>query len=81
MPPVPQNHATTGLTYFVWAVCGSTVVMYVLLSAVGAFEPSQIVELTIVVVAIAALLLAHEWRGMVRRRAALGGRVGRRAAR
>ena len=66
MPHVPHHHETTGLTHFVWAVCGSIVVLYIFLTALGAFEPSEVVELTIAVVAIAALLLAHEWRGLFR---------------
>jgi hypothetical protein len=66
MPDVPHRHEHTGLTHFVWAVCGSVVVVYIFLTALGAFEPSDVVELTIAVVAIAALLLAHEWREQFR---------------
>jgi UDP-N-acetylmuramoyl-tripeptide--D-alanyl-D-alanine ligase len=36
------------------------------LAALGAFEPDEVIELTVVVVALAALLLAHEWRGQFR---------------
>jgi hypothetical protein len=66
MPDVPHRHERMGLTHFVWAVCGSVVVVYIILTALGAFEPSEVVELTIAVVAIAALLLAHEWREQFR---------------
>ena len=41
-------------------------VLYIFLAALGAFEPDEVLELTIAVVALAALLLAHEWRGQFR---------------
>jgi hypothetical protein len=52
--------------HYLWAACGLLVVGYVLLAALGAFEPSEVIELTIAVVALAALLLAHEWREQFR---------------
>ena len=66
MPHVPHRHEHTGLSQFVWAVCGSIVVVYIFLTALGAFKPWEVVELTIAVVAIAVLLLAHEWREQFR---------------
>jgi hypothetical protein len=52
--------------HYLWAVVGAIVVGYVLLAALGAFEPDDVIELTIAVVAMAALLLAHEWREQFR---------------
>jgi len=52
--------------HYLWAVVGAVVVGYVFLAALGAFEPDEVVELTIAVVALAAVLLAHEWREQFR---------------
>jgi membrane protein implicated in regulation of membrane protease activity len=49
-----------------WAACGAIVVGYVFLAALGAFEPDEVIELTIAVVLIAAILLTHEWREQFR---------------
>jgi hypothetical protein len=42
------------------------VVIYVFLAALGAFEPTEVIEVTIAVVLLAALLLTHEWREQFR---------------
>lgn len=52
--------------HYLWAAVGAIVVGYVFLAALDAFEPGEVVELTIAVVALAALLLAHEWREQFR---------------
>jgi membrane protein implicated in regulation of membrane protease activity len=52
--------------HVLWAACGAIVVGYVFLAALGAFEPSEVIELTIAVVLIAAILLTHEWREQFR---------------
>jgi hypothetical protein len=52
--------------HYIWAAVGAIVVGYVFLAALGAFEPDEILELTIAVVAMAVLLLAHEWREQFR---------------
>ena len=52
--------------HYLWAACGLVVVAYVLLAALDAFDPDDVLELTIAVVALAALLLAHEWREQFR---------------
>jgi cyanate permease len=52
--------------HYLWAAVGAIVVGYVFLAALGAFEPEEVIELTVVVVAMAALLLAHEWREQFR---------------
>jgi hypothetical protein len=45
-----------------WALCGGLVLTYIFLAALGAFEPGEVVALTVAAVALAALWLAHEWR-------------------
>jgi hypothetical protein len=62
--PRLREHAT--LKNALWAACAAIVVLYIFLAALGAFEPDEVLELTIAVVALAALLLAHEWRGQFR---------------
>jgi membrane protein implicated in regulation of membrane protease activity len=52
--------------HVLWAGCGAIVVGYVFLAALGAFEPSEVIELTIAVVLIAGILLTHEWREQFR---------------
>ena len=58
-----------------WAVCGATVVLFIFFAALGAIEPDEALELTIVVLALAVLWLAHAWRGLWRdeRRGGPGG--------
>jgi hypothetical protein len=52
--------------HLLWAACGAVVVGYVFFAALGAFEPDEVIELTIAVAALAALLLTHEWREQFR---------------
>jgi hypothetical protein len=52
--------------HVLWAACASVVVAYIFFAALGAFEPADVLELTIAIVALAAVLLAHEWRGLFR---------------
>ena len=66
MPHVPHRHERTGVGPFLWAISASVVVAFVFLAALGAFEPEEVVEVTLVVVALAAALLAHEWREQFR---------------
>jgi hypothetical protein len=55
-----------GLRHALWAACGTAVVLYVFFAALGAFEPTEVIELTVAVVALAALVLMHEWREQFR---------------
>jgi Flp pilus assembly protein TadB len=61
------SHDHPSLTRFLWAACGALVLMYIVLAALGAFEPDEVVALTAAAVALAALWLAHEWRQQFRR--------------
>ena len=62
----PHLHEHASLKQALWAACAAIVVLYIFLAALGAFEPDEVIELTVIVVALAALLLAHEWRGLFR---------------
>lgn len=68
MPHLPDRHEPTPLAPFLWAACGSGVVVYVFLAALGAFAPGEVIVLTIAVLALAgaALAHAHEWREQFR---------------
>jgi len=54
------------LRHVLWAGCGTAVVLYVFFAALGAFDPTEVIELTVAVVLAAALLLTHEWREQFR---------------
>jgi hypothetical protein len=58
-----------------WAVCGAIVLLFIFFAALGAVEPEDALVLTIVVLALAVLWLAHAWRGLWRdeRRSGQGG--------
>jgi hypothetical protein len=49
-----------------WAACGAIVLLFIFFAALGAVEPDEALELTIVVLALAVLWLAHAWRGLWR---------------
>jgi hypothetical protein len=55
-----------GVPRLAWAICGVLVLVYIVLAALGAFEPGEAVVPTVAAVALAALLLAHEWRKQFR---------------
>ena len=54
------------MRHVMWGISGVVVVLYVFLAALGAFEPGEVVELTVAIVALAGALLVHEWRGQFR---------------
>jgi hypothetical protein len=54
------------MRHVLWGVCGAFVLLYIFLTAVGAFEPGEVLELTILAVALAVVFLVHEWRGQFR---------------
>jgi hypothetical protein len=49
-----------------WAACGTIVVLFIFVTALGAVEPEKAIPLTAVVLALAVLWLAHAWRGLWR---------------
>jgi hypothetical protein len=59
----PDSHPVLDkLAHAFWAACGAIVVLFIFFAALGAIEPSDAPELTVVVLALAALWLAHAWR-------------------
>jgi hypothetical protein len=52
------------LAHAFWAACGTIVVLFIFFAALGAIEPDDAVEVTVVVLALAVLWLAHAWRGL-----------------
>ena len=54
------------LAHAFWALCGAIVLLFIFIAALGAVEPGDTVELTVVVLALAILWLAHAWRGLWR---------------
>lgn len=49
-----------------WVACGSLVLLGIFLAALGAFDPTEAVALTVALLVLAALWLAHEWGGLWR---------------
>ena len=56
----------SAIVHLFWAVSAAIVVLFIVLAALGAVEPGDAIVLTVVVLALAALWLAHEWRGLWR---------------
>jgi hypothetical protein len=55
-----------GISHAFWAVCGAIVLLFIFVAALGAVEPGDAVELTVVVFVLAVLWLAHSWRALWR---------------
>jgi hypothetical protein len=49
----------------VWAVCGGLVIAYLFFVAIGGVDPVTARTASFVVIGLAALWLAHAWRGLV----------------
>jgi hypothetical protein len=63
----PGDHPfLESIAHAFWALCGTIVVLFIFFAALGAVEPDEAIELTIVVLALAVLWLAHAWRGLWR---------------
>ncbi|HEU0023850.1 MAG TPA: hypothetical protein VFQ12_04435 [Thermoleophilaceae bacterium] len=62
----PATGHLSSLSHVFWGACGTAVLLFIFLAALGAFEPGEVVELTVVVLALACAFLAHEWRGLWR---------------
>jgi hypothetical protein len=63
----PGSHPLVeSIAHVFWALCATIVVLFILFAALGAVEPGDALELTIVVLALAVLWLAHAWRGLWR---------------
>jgi hypothetical protein len=71
MPHMPRIDPTAhpvleSVAHAFWALCGTIVVLFIFFAALGAVEPEDAVELTVVVLALAVAWLAHAWRGLWR---------------
>jgi hypothetical protein len=55
-----------GALHLFWGACAALVLLYILLAALSAIDPADAVELTVIVLALAVLWLAHAWRGLWR---------------
>jgi hypothetical protein len=63
----PDTHPRLqSVAHVFWALCGTIVVLFIFFAALGAVEPSDAVELTIVVLVLTVLWCAHAWRGLWR---------------
>ncbi|HEY1273280.1 MAG TPA: hypothetical protein VGF25_00120 [Thermoleophilaceae bacterium] len=67
MPPLRLHHDDAhprleALRHVFWGLCGSIVLVCIVVAIVGGVEPADAVEMTIVVLVLAVLWLAHEWR-------------------
>jgi hypothetical protein len=60
------DHHHDSLAQALWAACAAFVLLFIFLAALGAFEPGDVLPVTIGAVVLAALWLAHEWRGLWR---------------
>ena len=49
-----------------WVVCGSLVLLGIFLAALGAFDPTEAVGLTVALLVLAAVWLAHAWAALWR---------------
>jgi hypothetical protein len=56
-----------------WWACGGIVLAFIFFAALGAVDPGEAVELTIVVLVLAVLWLAHAWRDLWREERRGGG--------
>jgi hypothetical protein len=55
-----------GALHLFWGASAAIVLLYIFLAALSAIEPGEVVEMTVVVLALAVLWLAHAWRGLWR---------------
>jgi len=54
------------LRHGLWVACGSLVLLGIFFAALGAFDPTEAVGLTVALLVLAALWLGHEWGGLWR---------------
>jgi hypothetical protein len=63
----PHSHRILdSLSHVFWAACGTIVVLFIFFAALGAIEPSDAVEVTVVVLVLTVVWTAHAWRGLWR---------------
>jgi hypothetical protein len=62
--PPGEHPALDRLAHAFWAMCGALVLLFIFFAALGAIDPTEAVEVTVVVLALAVLWLAHAWRDL-----------------
>jgi membrane protein YdbS with pleckstrin-like domain len=61
-----HDHDHVSVAQVLWATCAALVLLFIFLAALGAFEPGDVLPVTVAAVVLAALWLAHEWLGLWR---------------
>ena len=61
-----HDHDHASVAQVLWAACAALVLLFIFFAALGAFEPGDVLPVTVVAVVLAALWLAHEWGGLWR---------------
>jgi hypothetical protein len=61
-----QDHRHPGVSQILWATCAALVLLFIFFAALDAFDPGDVLPVTIAAVILAALWLAHEWLGLWR---------------
>ena len=62
----PDHHHHVPVAQVFWAGCAALVLLFIFLAALDAFDPGDVLPVTVAVVVLAALWLAHEWLGLWR---------------
>jgi hypothetical protein len=57
-----EHHRLDAVRQAFWAACGAIVLLYIFLAALSAVDPAEAEALTAVVLMLAVLWLAHNWR-------------------
>jgi hypothetical protein len=61
-----QGHHRESAPHLLWGACAALVLLFIFFAALGAFEPGEVVPVTVAAVLLAAAWLAHEWRALWR---------------
>jgi hypothetical protein len=62
----PGHDHHDGIAQLLWATCAGLVLLFIAVVALGAFEPGEVLPLTVAIVVLAALWSGHEWVGLWR---------------
>jgi hypothetical protein len=59
-------HMGERTSHRLWGACAAFVLAFIFFAALGAFEPGEVLPLTVAALVLATLWLAHEWRALWR---------------
>ena len=59
-------HLGEQASHRLWGACAAFVLAFIFFAALGAFEPGEVLPLTVAALVLATLWLAHEWRSLWR---------------